>query len=53
MAGGGEDRRRRATVALTVLVGSIVLARAVDDEELSEEILRDVRGALENPQPAT
>jgi TetR/AcrR family transcriptional repressor of nem operon len=53
LLGGGEDARRRATVALTMLVGSIVLARAVDDDELSEEILRDVRAALKAPQPAT
>jgi TetR/AcrR family transcriptional regulator, transcriptional repressor for nem operon len=44
--GGGEDARRQATVALSTLVGSIVLARAVDDEALSDEILRDVRNAL-------
>jgi TetR/AcrR family transcriptional repressor of nem operon len=45
---GGEDARRRATVALSTLVGSIMLARAVDDEELSDEILRDVRAALKS-----
>jgi TetR/AcrR family transcriptional repressor of nem operon len=44
--GGGEDARRRATVALSTLVGSIMLARAIDDEALSDEILRDVRDAL-------
>ena len=44
--GGGDDARRRATVALSTLVGSLVLARAIDDEALSEEILRDVREAL-------
>jgi TetR/AcrR family transcriptional repressor of nem operon len=46
LIGGGEDARRAATVALSTLVGSIVLARAVDDEALSDEILRDVRAAL-------
>jgi TetR/AcrR family transcriptional regulator, transcriptional repressor for nem operon len=46
LLGGGEDARRRATVALSTLVGSIMLARAVDHEELSDEILRDVRAAL-------
>ena len=46
LLGGGEDARRRATVALSTLVGSIVLARAIDDEALSHEILRDVRAAL-------
>ena len=43
---GGDDARPRATVALSTLVGSIVLARALDDEALSDEILRDVREAL-------
>jgi TetR/AcrR family transcriptional repressor of nem operon len=43
---GGEDGRRRATVALSTLVGSVVLARAIDNESLSDEILRDVREAL-------
>jgi TetR/AcrR family transcriptional regulator, transcriptional repressor for nem operon len=46
LMGGGEDARRRATVALSTLVGAVVLARAVDDEALSDEILRDVRDAL-------
>jgi TetR/AcrR family transcriptional repressor of nem operon len=46
LLGGGEDARRRATVALSTLVGSVVLARAIDDESLSDEILRDVREAL-------
>jgi TetR/AcrR family transcriptional regulator, transcriptional repressor for nem operon len=46
LLGDGEDGRRRATVALSTLVGSIMLARAIDDEELSDEILRDVREAV-------
>jgi TetR/AcrR family transcriptional regulator, transcriptional repressor for nem operon len=52
LLGGGEDARRRATVALSTLVGSIVLARAIDDEALSDEILRDVREALKARQAA-
>ena len=44
--GGGAEARRRAIVAVSTLVGSVVLARAVDDEALSEEILRDVREAV-------
>jgi TetR/AcrR family transcriptional regulator, transcriptional repressor for nem operon len=52
LLGGGEDARRRATVALSTLVGSIVLARAIDDEALSDEILRDVREALKAQQAA-
>ena len=50
---GGESARTRATVALSTLVGSIVLARAVDDDALSEEILRDVRAALRQAPAAT
>ena len=46
IVGGGEDPRRRATVVLSMLVGSVMLARAVDDEALSDDILRDVRDAL-------
>ena len=38
--------RQRATVALSTLVGSVMLARAVGDAPLSDEILRDVRAAL-------
>ena len=44
--GWGDEARRRATVAVSTLVGSVVLARAVNDEALSEEILRNVREAL-------
>ena len=38
--------REQATVALSTLVGSLTLARALGTEPLSDEILRDVRGAL-------
>jgi TetR/AcrR family transcriptional repressor of nem operon len=41
--GGGEDARRRAIVAVSALVGAIVLSRAVDDEALADEILSTVR----------
>ena len=44
--GGGGDARRQATVALSTLVGPVVMARALDDGALSDEILRDVREAL-------
>jgi TetR/AcrR family transcriptional repressor of nem operon len=43
MLGGGEDSRRRAINALTSLVGAVLVARAVDDPALSDEILRTVR----------
>ena len=35
-----------ATAALATLVGAVLVARAVDDPELSERILRDARAAL-------
>ena len=35
-----------ATLALSTLVGALLVARAVDDPELSERILRDARAAL-------
>ena len=41
-----RETRRRATVALSTLVGAVLVARAVDDAALSEEILRDVREAV-------
>ena len=44
--GGGEDARRQATIAVSTLVGSLALARSVDDDELSNEILRTARKAL-------
>ena len=40
LPGGGEAaRRRRAIATLAGMVGALTLARAVDDAELSEEIL--------------
>ena len=44
---GGPDRpdaRTRAIAGLSAMVGALVLARAVDDPALSEEILAAVRG---------
>jgi TetR/AcrR family transcriptional repressor of nem operon len=46
LLGGDADDRRRATVALSTLVGAVLVARAVDDPALSDEILRDVRAAV-------
>jgi TetR/AcrR family transcriptional repressor of nem operon len=46
MLGGGGDARQQATIAVSTLVGSLVLARAIDDDTLSDEILRTVREAL-------
>ncbi|WP_256351511.1 TetR/AcrR family transcriptional regulator [Pseudomonas gingeri] len=38
--------RRQAIHQVSSMVGAIILARAVDDPELAEEILREVRTAL-------
>jgi TetR/AcrR family transcriptional repressor of nem operon len=47
LMGGGEDARRRAIAAVTSMVGAMLVARAVDDEELSGEILRETRASVE------
>jgi hypothetical protein len=38
--------RQQALIAASTLVGSLVLARAVDEEALSKEILSSARDAL-------
>jgi TetR/AcrR family transcriptional repressor of nem operon len=53
MLGGGENARREATIAVSTLLGSLVLAREVDDDALSTEILRTVREALRHQQAPT
>jgi TetR/AcrR family transcriptional repressor of nem operon len=53
MLGGGEDARRQATIAVSTLVGSLVLARAVDNEALSNEILRTALEALRHEGAST
>jgi TetR/AcrR family transcriptional repressor of nem operon len=40
------ETRRRAAVALSTLVGAVLVSRAVSDPALSDEILADVRAAL-------
>ena len=52
MLGGGDDARRQAIMAVSALVGSLVLARAVNDDTHSKEILGTVREALRH-QPGT
>jgi TetR/AcrR family transcriptional regulator, transcriptional repressor for nem operon len=44
--GAKERRRQKALATLTVLVGAITLARAVDDDALAEEILEAARASL-------
>jgi TetR/AcrR family transcriptional repressor of nem operon len=41
-----RNSRRHAIHQISSMVGAIILARAVDDPELSEEILREVRTEL-------
>jgi TetR/AcrR family transcriptional regulator, transcriptional repressor for nem operon len=43
---GDDGSKEQAVVALAALVGGLILARAVDDPELSRELLRDVRSAI-------
>jgi TetR/AcrR family transcriptional regulator, transcriptional repressor for nem operon len=53
-ADGAPRPSDAATVALSTLVGALLVARAVNDPELSERILRDAREALvDRSQPAT
>jgi TetR/AcrR family transcriptional regulator, transcriptional repressor for nem operon len=40
------ETRRQATVTLCTLVGAVLVARGVDDPDLSDEIIRDVRAAF-------
>jgi TetR/AcrR family transcriptional repressor of nem operon len=44
--GDAADTRRRAIAVLTSMVGALLISRAVDDEDLSEEILREVRATV-------
>ena len=40
------DKRRNAIAAWSSMVGALVLARIADDEDLSQEILRETRATL-------
>jgi TetR/AcrR family transcriptional repressor of nem operon len=51
-ADGDAETRKRAVVALSTLVGSLLLARSVDDATLSDELLRDVRTTLRSRAPS-
>ncbi|MDB5860826.1 MAG: nemR [Ramlibacter sp.] len=39
-------KRQRAVVTLAAMIGALVLARALDDEALSKELLRSVKAAV-------
>jgi TetR/AcrR family transcriptional repressor of nem operon len=43
---GGEDARRRAEQALAILVGAVLLARAVNDQALSVQVLQTARDSV-------
>jgi TetR/AcrR family transcriptional repressor of nem operon len=43
----GEDSRRRAIAAVSSMVGAMLISRAIDDADLAEEILREVRATVE------
>jgi TetR/AcrR family transcriptional repressor of nem operon len=44
--GAKERRRQKALAALSILVGSVALARAVDDDALAEDLLSAARTAI-------
>jgi TetR/AcrR family transcriptional regulator, transcriptional repressor for nem operon len=46
---GDADRRRDALANFSMMVGAIVLSRAVDDAELSDELLRSARQKVACP----
>jgi TetR/AcrR family transcriptional repressor of nem operon len=46
LGGEGEDVRRRAIAAVSEMVGALLIARAVGDEDLSEEILTAARTSV-------
>jgi len=48
LLGGGEDARRKAIAAVTSMVGAVLISRAIDDADLSEEILGEVRASVKS-----
>jgi TetR/AcrR family transcriptional regulator, transcriptional repressor for nem operon len=48
LLGGGEDARRKAIAAVTSMVGAVLISRAIDDADLSDEILAEVRAEVPN-----
>jgi TetR/AcrR family transcriptional regulator, transcriptional repressor for nem operon len=52
LLGGGPEARRAAITAVTSMVGAVLISRAVDDEELSAEILREAAASIEAPGSA-
>lgn len=52
-AGAGEDARERSMVTLSTMVGALVMARAVDDEEMSNQFLTAALNELLKADPNT
>lgn len=46
-----EDRRRRALAIMAQMTGAVIIARALDDPALAEEVLQSVRDALGVSEP--
>jgi TetR/AcrR family transcriptional repressor of nem operon len=42
-----KEKRRAGILAWSAMIGAVMLSRIVDDEKLSEEILKETRAALE------
>ncbi len=42
-----EEKRRAGILAWSAMIGAVMLSRIVDDEDLSEEILKETRASLE------
>jgi TetR/AcrR family transcriptional regulator, transcriptional repressor for nem operon len=52
-AQAGTETRRDAVVMLSTLVGAVLVARAVDDPALSDEIIGEVRAVLTSREQGT
>jgi TetR/AcrR family transcriptional regulator, transcriptional repressor for nem operon len=46
LGGDGEDVRRRAIAAVSEMVGAVLIARAIGDTELSDEVLAAARESV-------
>ena len=45
------ESRQRAIVAVSTMIGALTMARAVNDQKLSAEILREAKQSLSGPTP--
>ena len=46
---GAAAKRRAAIGSWAAMVGAVILARAIDDPQLSEEVLQETRAWIETP----